>query len=617
MATVSEIRPIKKAAEAELLRRPGVTGVDIGYKFVAGKKTSTLSIRVYVEKKGNVPAGKAIPETINGVKTDVIERRFELKPRMIRVLDLLPQADTGEYDPLRGGMSIGPCRAVFLDEAEAACQDAPGPGNYIFVGTLGAFVRDNATGAEMMLSNFHVMCLNNGWSVGDTMAQPSRVDGGTCPADVVGALQRASLGGQVDCAVASHTARGWECSILDIGAINGTAAATDGMAVRKRGRTTGLTYGVVDTVDLSVNIDYCDGLGPMTLTDQIGIEVDAAQSAQFGDGGDSGSVVVDSSNNVVGLYFAGNSDGTYGAANPIAAVLSALNVSICTAPKKFEPDIIKKHEPDIKKLEPDIKKHEPDIKKHEPDIKKHEPDIKKHEPDIKKHEPDIKKHEPDIKKHEPDIKKHEPDIKKLEPDIKKNEPDIKKNEPDIKKHEPDIKKLEPDIKKNEPDIKKNEPDIKKHEPDIKKLEPDIKKNEPDIKKNEPDIKKNEPDIKKSEPDIKKNEPDIKKNEPDIKKNEPDIKKSEPDIKKNEPDIKKNEPDIKKNEPDIKKNEPDIRKNEPEIPGPEIPTQPSSLEERVVRLEAAIAQLTHFITPQERPNVDKAPLRKERGTRKKQ
>ena len=127
MPTVSEIRPVKKSAEAELLKRPGVTGVDIGYKFVDGKKTSTLAIRVYVEKKRDVPAREAIPETISEVKTDVIERRFELKPRMMRVLDLVPEVDTGEYDPLRGGMSIGPCRQVFLDAAEAACHDAPGP----------------------------------------------------------------------------------------------------------------------------------------------------------------------------------------------------------------------------------------------------------------------------------------------------------------------------------------------------------------------------------------------------------------------------------------------------------------------------------------------------------
>jgi hypothetical protein len=48
----------------------------------------------------------------------------------------------------------------------------------------------------------------------------------------------------------------------------------------------------------------------------------------FGDHGDSGSVVVDANNKVVGLYFAGSSDGT-GVANPIAAVLSALNIDLC------------------------------------------------------------------------------------------------------------------------------------------------------------------------------------------------------------------------------------------------------------------------------------------------
>jgi hypothetical protein len=217
------------------------------------------------------------------------------------------------------------------------------------------------------------------------MAQPSRVDGGTCPTHVVGALQRASLGGQVDCAVASHTARGYRCSIVDIGDVIGTANASVGMAVRKRGRTTGLTYGIVDSVDLTVSINYCNGLGTVTLTNQIGIHVDAEQSPQFGISGDSGSAVVNANKQVVGLYFAGTSDGQHGAANPIQAVLSALNVSMCTRLKKREPDVIKKREPDFKKREPDvIKKREPDVvKKREPDFKKREPDtVKKMEPDF-------------------------------------------------------------------------------------------------------------------------------------------------------------------------------------------------------------------------------------------
>jgi hypothetical protein len=355
MKAISEIRPIKQSAEVDLLKRKGVTGVDIGKKIVKGEKTEELSIRVYVEQKKDVPEKERIPKEIQGVKTDVIQRKFALHPLLVRVADIQLKADTGSYDPLKGGISIGPCRSIYLTAAEAECNGAPGAGWYIFVGTLGAFVKDNATSAEMMLSNFHVMCVNNGWSVGDTIAQPGRVDGGTCPTDVVGALQRASLGGQVDCAVASHSARGYSCSIVDIGDVSGTSAATVGMAVRKRGRTTGLTYGTIDTVDLSVNIDYCNGLGSVTLTNQIGIDVDPAQSTMFGDHGDSGSVVVENSRKVVGLYFAGSEDGTYGVANPIQSVLTALNVSMCVPIKKIE----KEWGGDVEQYKPEKYKPEP------------------------------------------------------------------------------------------------------------------------------------------------------------------------------------------------------------------------------------------------------------------
>ena len=347
MKTLSEIRPVKEAREDELLKLPGVTGVGIGPKVVGGNKTDDLSIRVYVtEKKSldDVPEAERVPKTIKGIKTDVIQRKFTLHPRMMAIKDIKLQVDAGSYDPLRGGMSIGPCRSVWVAEEG---------GWYIFTGTLGCIVHDNDTNAEMLLSNFHVMCVDDGWHVGDTMCQPSRVDGGHCPADVVGSLQRAVLSDQVDAAIASHTARGHECSILDIGNVKGTATAAVGMAVRKRGRTTELTYGSVSDTNLTVNIDYGDGLGVRTLVHQIEIEPDIAQNPLFGDHGDSGSVVVNSTNRVVGLYFAGgeSDDGTeVGVANPIVAVLEALNVHMCVA-KQWE--IKKDHE--IKKFE---KEHE-------------------------------------------------------------------------------------------------------------------------------------------------------------------------------------------------------------------------------------------------------------------
>lgn len=314
-----EIQRTKASVEKELLSLKDVTGVGVGEKIKNGKGTGIPSIRVYVKKKipkGSLPKDQVIPDEINGIPTDVIERQFVLHPASLSLDDIRLMADSGTYNPLTGGISIGPCRVV---------------DNHIFVGTLGLVVEDNDSDEAMMLSNFHVMCVDSGWNVGDTMVQPGRAfDGGSCPNDVVGELTRASLGGQVDCAIARITNRNHNCQIKDIGQVDGTATAVLNEPVRKRGRTTELTHGFVDDTSLSVSIDYGDGLGTKILTNQIGISVDTSQSTKIGDHGDSGSVVVNQNNKVIGLYFAGSDDGAHGVANPISAVLSALNIHLCT-----------------------------------------------------------------------------------------------------------------------------------------------------------------------------------------------------------------------------------------------------------------------------------------------
>lgn len=79
MTGLEEIRRVKEEVEKELLKIPGVTGVDIGYKYVGGKKTDVLAIRLYVEKKKkDVPEKEMIPKKIDSIPTDVIERRFVL-----------------------------------------------------------------------------------------------------------------------------------------------------------------------------------------------------------------------------------------------------------------------------------------------------------------------------------------------------------------------------------------------------------------------------------------------------------------------------------------------------------------------------------------------------------
>lgn len=312
MKTLSEIRTTKSAEEDALLARPGITGIDIGPKVVKGAKTGELAIRVFVEKKGDVEEKDRIPPLINGIKTDVIERRFVLHQRAVRIMDLERKADQGRYDPLVGGISIGPCKAV---------------GGYVYTGTLGCMVKDRDSGELLMLSNYHVMAEK--WAVGDALCQPSRVDTGSCPADTVGTLVRSVISTHVDGAVAKITQRSQECTITEIGAVKGKAAAAVGMAVRKRGRTTGLTYGTVESIDASVKVPYDDG--DHILKNQITIEVDTAQSAQFGNSGDSGSVVVEQNGKVIGLYFAGTDDGSFGVANPIDYVLDELNIDLCIA----------------------------------------------------------------------------------------------------------------------------------------------------------------------------------------------------------------------------------------------------------------------------------------------
>jgi hypothetical protein len=78
MENLDEIRRIKAEIEPELLKIPGVTGVDVGYKYIGGQKTDTIAIRIYVENKKDVPQQDLLPKQIQNIPTDVIERRFVL-----------------------------------------------------------------------------------------------------------------------------------------------------------------------------------------------------------------------------------------------------------------------------------------------------------------------------------------------------------------------------------------------------------------------------------------------------------------------------------------------------------------------------------------------------------
>jgi hypothetical protein len=219
-------------------------------------------------------------------------------------------------------------------------------------GTLGALVADKNSNL-FILSNNHVLAESDQARTGDTIVQPALVDLNCNPqaGRAIGSLRYVvpiqSTQSNVDAALAAATpAVDGSGAILQLGpSINGvlspaapaagtgealTAGVLNQLRVVKSGRTTGLTCSTVNTVNLSVQVDYyydCAETRPYytkTYVNQIGMP-----GASFADSGDSGALVLDAGNaQPVGLFFASGADDSnhgFSVANPIQDVLSELS----------------------------------------------------------------------------------------------------------------------------------------------------------------------------------------------------------------------------------------------------------------------------------------------------
>ena len=208
----------------------------------------------------------------------------------------------------------------------------------ITAGTIGARVTDGTN--VFALSNNHVYANINEATLGDNVLQPGSFDGGIDPEDAIGTLsdfEPILFDGSdniIDAAIAtSSTDLLGNSTPTDDGygtPNKATVSATLNQAVKKYGRTTGLTTGKVVGVNGTFNVCYksrgpfkCNSNFIAKFVKQIVIE-----PGGFSSGGDSGSLIVtnDGSNNPVGLLFAGNS--THTIANPIDSVLFRFDVTI-------------------------------------------------------------------------------------------------------------------------------------------------------------------------------------------------------------------------------------------------------------------------------------------------
>lgn len=117
---------------------------------------------------------------------------------------------------------------------------------------------------------------------------------------------------------------GVDRSILGIGVPAGAAKPSLGLLVRKSGRTTGVTEGIVRVVNFDVfGVQYDQGF--VRVDDVVVLE---GIGGPFSKPGDSGSAIVEPRGRVVALLFAGSEVVTF--AIPIGRVLRRLGVRIAT-----------------------------------------------------------------------------------------------------------------------------------------------------------------------------------------------------------------------------------------------------------------------------------------------
>lgn len=82
-AKVQAARRALAGVRQDWLSRPGVTGVDVGFRLVGGTLRDVIAIRVYVAHKRDpdeLREGERFPRSVQGVPIDVIEFSPETKP---------------------------------------------------------------------------------------------------------------------------------------------------------------------------------------------------------------------------------------------------------------------------------------------------------------------------------------------------------------------------------------------------------------------------------------------------------------------------------------------------------------------------------------------------------
>ena len=300
--SMESLKSFVRKIAPEYLKRDDITSVGIGYKVQNGKPTREISIQFSVGEKRSTDILEALGEeslpesfVVDGteVKTDVIERSYEHSAREISPRTKIEGASErkASVDPVVPGVSIG----------------HPS----ISAGTAGCVVYDVHNGRQYVLSNWHVLHGAEG-SIGDNIVQPGKHDDNRIDRNLAGRLIRSHLGVAGDCAIAEINNRKLEATILDLNSkVQRIGEPELGDRVVKSGRTTDVTYGVVNRIHTTAKIFY-NGVGECEIgCFEIGPDPKKpAKDGEISMGGDSGAAWLHVADNkasdmMLGLHFAG------------------------------------------------------------------------------------------------------------------------------------------------------------------------------------------------------------------------------------------------------------------------------------------------------------------------
>ena len=271
-----------------LLRLDGVVGTGTSLD-AAGRPV----IVVYTERAG--VAG--IPAEIEGVATQTL-----VSGRVVAY------AKPGGGGTLQMGTSTG-------NDLECAS------------GTLGCVVVKG--GVDYFLSNNHVFARENAGAIGERIDAPGRYDGKPPCSQTPQCANLSdfvpvsfSSDNTVDAAIARPSSGRAYTQVQASGydPTSNVVAASVGLAVKKTGRTSGLTHATIQAINVTIRVQYSNG-SIATFVSQI------QTPGNFIRSGDSGSLMVtETTNDPVGLCFAGGSGASF--SNPIGPVLQAFSATV-------------------------------------------------------------------------------------------------------------------------------------------------------------------------------------------------------------------------------------------------------------------------------------------------